>query len=102
VTAPAVRSTVRLGERQRERVRLVAESRGSTATPERSPKKKNIVARILLFYRQVVAEMRKVVWPTRQELITYTIVVLVFVISFALIVLVFDLGVARVVRAVFG
>jgi preprotein translocase subunit SecE len=85
-------------------VRLVAESRGSTATPERGqpPKKKNLIARILLFYRQVVAEMRKVVWPTREELITYTIVVIVFVVSFALLVLAFDLGVARVVRAVFG
>jgi len=81
----------------------VAESRGSTATPERgqSPKK-NPIARLLLFYRQVVAEMRKVVWPTRQELITYTIVVIVFVVCFALLVLAFDLGVARVVRAVFG
>jgi preprotein translocase subunit SecE len=85
-------------------VRLVAESRSPTATPERGqpPNKKNLIARILLFYRQVVAEMRKVVWPTRQELITYTIVVIVFVVSFALIVLVFDLGVARVVKAVFG
>ncbi len=84
-------------------MRPVAESRSSTATPERQPpKKKNLIARILLFYRQVVAEMRKVFWPTRQELITYTIVVIVFVVSFALIVLVFDVGVARVVRAIFG
>ena len=85
-------------------MRLVAESRGSTATPEhgQSAQKKGLIARILLFYRQVVAEMRKVVWPTRNELITYTIVVVVFVASFAAIVLVFDIGVARVVRAVFG
>ena len=82
----------------------MAESRGSTATPERgrSPKKKGLITRILLFYRQVVAEMRKVVWPTRQELITYTIVVIVFVVSFALIVLAFDVGVARAVKAIFG
>jgi preprotein translocase subunit SecE len=84
-------------------VRLVAESRSSTATPERGPSpKKNPIARILLFYRQVVAEMRKVVWPTRQELITYTIVVIVFVVAFALIVLAFDVGVARAFRAIFG
>ena len=31
------------------------------------------------FYRQVLAELRKVVWPTRQQLITYFWVVLVFV-----------------------
>ena len=85
-------------------MRSVAESRGSTATDEHghSPQKKGLIARILLFYRQVVAEMRKVVWPTRNELITYTIVVLVFVVSFAAIVLVFDIGVSKVVRAIFG
>ena len=31
------------------------------------------------FYRQVVAELRKVVWPTQEQLITYFIVVMVFV-----------------------
>ena len=79
----------------------MAESRGSTATPEHG-QKKNIFARIALFYRQVVAEMRKVVWPTRQELITYTTVVVVFVAIFAALVLLFDIGIARTVRAVFG
>ena len=82
-------------------MRLVAESRGSTATPEHG-QKKNLISRIALFYRQVVAEMRKVVWPTRQELITYTTVVVVFVAIFAALVLLFDIGIARTVRAVFG
>ena len=82
-------------------MRPVAESRGSSAAPERE-QKKNLFARLALFYRQVVAEMRKVVWPTRQELITYTIVVVVFVSVFAGLVLVFDIGVARSVRAIFG
>ncbi|WP_243790153.1 preprotein translocase subunit SecE [Saccharopolyspora gloriosae] len=31
------------------------------------------------FLREVVAELRKVIWPTRRALITYTLVVLVFV-----------------------
>jgi preprotein translocase subunit SecE len=86
-------------------VRPVAESRGSTATPERgqSPSaRKGPIAKLLLFYRQVVAEMRKVVWPTRNELITYTIVVIVFVVSFAALVLLFDIGVAKVVEWVFS
>jgi len=85
-------------------VRLVSETRGSTATPERgnsSTEKKNLFARIALFFRQVVAEVRKVVWPTRNELITYT-TVLIFVTAFTLAVLVFDVGVARVVEIVFG
>jgi preprotein translocase subunit SecE len=33
----------------------------------------------LTFYRQAVAELRKVVWPTRNQLVTYFWVVLVFV-----------------------
>lgn len=36
-------------------------------------------ARPATFVEQVMAELRKVVQPTRQELITYTIVVFVFV-----------------------
>ena len=83
----------------------MSETRGSTATPERgnsSTEKKNLFARIALFFRQVVAEVRKVVWPTRNELITYTTVVLIFVTAFTLAVLLFDVGVARVVEIVFG
>jgi preprotein translocase subunit SecE len=83
----------------------MTEPRGSTATPERGrPEsgKKGPIAKIALFYRQVVAELRKVVWPTRSELITYTTVVIIFVGLFAAAVLVFDLGVARVVSWVFG
>ena len=36
--------------------------------------------RVALFIRQVVAELRKVVTPTRKELFSYTGVVLVFVV----------------------
>lgn len=31
------------------------------------------------FIREVVAELKKVTWPTRKELINYTIVVVVFI-----------------------
>lgn len=39
----------------------------------------NFFARMGRYFREVRSELRKVVWPTRQELITYTIVVLVVV-----------------------
>ena len=41
--------------------------------------RRNPLARLALFVRQVVAELRKVVYPTQRRLITYTIVVLIFV-----------------------
>ena len=41
--------------------------------------KKGPLKRLATFYRQIVAELRKVVWPTRNQLTTYTTVVIVFV-----------------------
>ena len=40
--------------------------------------RRGFFARIWLFVRQVIDEMRKVVYPTRDELVTFTIAVLVF------------------------
>jgi preprotein translocase subunit SecE len=42
--------------------------------------KRNPLARIVLFIRQVIVELKKVVTPTRKELLSYTVVVLVFVV----------------------
>lgn len=63
---------------------------------------KGIFGRIGLFYRQVVSELRKVVWPTRNQLTTYTSVVLVFVGFVILVVSIFDLVLTKVVFWVFG
>lgn len=54
------------------------------------------------FYRQVVAELRKVVWPTQQQLITYFIVVMVFVVVIMSFVSLLDLGFGKAVFAIFG
>ena len=53
------------------------------------------------FYRQVVAELRKVVWPTQQQLVTYFVVVLAFVLVMMAFVSALDLGFGRLVFAVF-
>jgi preprotein translocase subunit SecE len=49
------------------------------------------------FIRQVVAELRKVVWPTQQQLITYFFVVLVFVIVVMSLVSFLDLAFGKLV-----
>ena len=61
-----------------------------------------IFSRIGLFYRQVVSELRKVVWPTRNQLTTYTSVVLVFVGFIILVVSIFDLVLTKIVFWIFG
>jgi preprotein translocase subunit SecE len=54
------------------------------------------------FYRQVIAELRKVVWPTQQQLVTYLIVVLVFVLVLIAYVSVLDLAFGKAIFALFG
>jgi preprotein translocase subunit SecE len=54
------------------------------------------------FYRQVVAELRKVVWPTQHQLITYFIVVMVFVIVVMSIVSLLDLGFGKLAFEIFA
>lgn len=61
-----------------------------------------IFGRMGRFVREVVAELRKVIWPTRKELLTYTAVVVVFVTIILTIVGLLDLGFAKVVLYVFG
>ncbi len=54
------------------------------------------------FYRQVVAELRKVVWPTRPQLVTYFWVVLVFVVVVMTFVSLLDLGFGKAAFALFA
>ena len=58
--------------------------------------------RIGLFFREIVAELRKVIWPTRNELLTYTAVVVVFVTVMTAIVAGLDYVYAKGVLFVFG
>ncbi|HEX6522628.1 MAG TPA: preprotein translocase subunit SecE [Streptosporangiaceae bacterium] len=55
-----------------------------------------------LFLRQMAAELRKVIWPTRKELITYTVVCLVFVVFMVAIVTSLDFGFTKLMFWVFG
>ena len=64
--------------------------------------KKGPLKRLALFYRQIVAELRKVVWPTRSQLTTYTTVVIVFVVIMIGLVTVIDYGLDHAAKYVFG
>ncbi|MBC9955864.1 preprotein translocase subunit SecE [Yimella sp. cx-51] len=63
---------------------------------------KGFFGRILLFIRQVIDEIRKVVRPTREELTQYTVVVLVFLVFIMLFVVGVDWVFSRGVSWVFG
>ncbi|GGX62144.1 preprotein translocase subunit SecE [Streptomyces minutiscleroticus] len=64
--------------------------------------KKGPLKRLALFYRQIIAELRKVVWPTRGQLTTYTTVVIIFVVIMIGLVTVIDYGLNHAAKYVFG
>ncbi|HEY2764925.1 MAG TPA: preprotein translocase subunit SecE [Pseudonocardiaceae bacterium] len=70
--------------------------RGATDT------KVSLPGKAVRFLREVVAELRKVIWPTRKQLVTYTTVVLVFVSVMVTYVALLDLGFGKAVFYVFG
>jgi preprotein translocase subunit SecE len=65
-------------------------------------KKPNVFARLVIFIRQVFAELRKVVTPTRSELLKFTLVVLGFVVVMMALVYGLDVLFVWVTTAVFG
>ncbi|MDY6870507.1 MAG: preprotein translocase subunit SecE [Actinomycetota bacterium] len=57
---------------------------------------------VVTFIKQVVAELRKVIWPNRKQMVSYTSVVLVFLAFMVALIAGFDYGMARLVGLVFG
>ncbi|MDI3314588.1 MAG: preprotein translocase subunit SecE [Mycobacterium sp.] len=62
----------------------------------------NPIAFVYNYLSQVVAEMRKVIWPNRKQMITYTSVVLVFLAFMVALIGLADFGLAKLVMLVFG
>ncbi|WP_305786108.1 preprotein translocase subunit SecE [Symbioplanes lichenis] len=81
---------------------------GGTAVRERTDSGKGKATkerrrgRIGGFFREVVGELRKVIWPTRRELLTYTAVVIVFVAVMTTIVALLDYGFGKAILTTFG
>lgn len=62
----------------------------------------NPIAFVYNYLKQVVGEMRKVIWPSRKQMLTYTSVVLVFLAFMVALVGGTDLGLSKLVLLVFG
>jgi preprotein translocase subunit SecE len=108
----------REGSAGRERPRTAADRRGrrsEESTPSDAPARRgasvregarpgrvSLLGRFTRFLREVVAELRKVIWPTRNQLVTYTIVVLVFVSFMVALVSLLDYAFGRGVLFLFG
>jgi preprotein translocase subunit SecE len=119
-TAVVTRPQRPTGKRSRQRVEAdddesssgAVELTESTAEEEtgKKPKKAgkprgqstNPIAYVYNYLKQVVAELRKVIWPNRKQMGTYTSVVLAFLVFMVALIGLVDLGLARLVLLVFG
>ena len=75
---------------------------GRAAVREARPARVSLFSRLARFLREVVGELRKVIWPSRRQEVTYTIVVLVFVSFMVALVWALDLVFAQGVLYLFG
>ncbi|WP_100511929.1 preprotein translocase subunit SecE [Mycobacteroides abscessus] len=77
-------------------------SRKPANNKDKSGPSRNPLVQLWVFLQQVVAELRKVIWPNRKQMVSYTSVVLVFLVFMVTLIGVIDLGLARLVMLVFG
>ena len=72
--------------------------------PRRAPTARRATRSLFVwtYLQQVVAELRKVIWPNRKQMVSYTTVVLVFLAFMVTLIGLVDLGLAKLVMAVFG
>ena len=63
---------------------------------------RNPITYVWNYLNQVVAELRKVIWPNRKQMVSYTTVVLVFLVFMVALIGGVDLGLAKLVTLVFG
>ena len=125
VTEPATRPQRPTGKRTRQRavdagddvdvesadeVEVSKEDKtkkGAKAKKANKPKKPgdrsaNPFVFVYSYLKQVVAEMRKVIWPNRKQMLTYTSVVLAFLAFMVALVGLADFGLTKLVLLVFG
>jgi preprotein translocase subunit SecE len=74
---------------------------GKKTAKKREPRPNPFVF-VWTFLKQVVAELRKVIWPNRKQMISYTTVVLFFLAFMVALIGGVDLGFAKLVGLVFG
>lgn len=57
--------------------------------------------RLLSFFKDVFRELKKVKWPNKRELTTYTTVVVIAVVIVAAIIWVVDVGYTQILQLIF-
>jgi preprotein translocase subunit SecE len=82
---------------------MATQTRGEAApSGAKRPAKRENRTTPAVFVRQVVGELRKVNWPTRNMMVTYTVACVAFVVVLATIVTLLDVGFTKLMFWIFG
>ncbi|WNG88620.1 preprotein translocase subunit SecE [Mycobacterium sp. ITM-2016-00317] len=73
-----------------------------TARQPKDGPSRNPIAFVINYLKEVVGELRKVIWPNRKQMVTYTTVVLIFLVFMVALIGGVDLGLTKLVTWVFG
>ena len=63
-------------------------------------KKPNIFVRMKRYFKEVGAELKKTVWPTKKDLVKYTGVVMSFIVVFAVVVGAMDFALVELLNLI--
>jgi preprotein translocase subunit SecE len=91
--------TAKKGAKRADRAKAAKKAKKPKKSGDRSA---NPFVFVYNYLKQVVAEMRKVIWPNRKQMLTYTGVVLAFLAFMVALVGLADFGLAKLVMLVFG
>ena len=61
---------------------------------------KNLGLRVVRSFKEMYAELKKVTWPQRGELINYTLVVLAFMVAMGVVIFAIDAGAGALIRMI--
>jgi preprotein translocase subunit SecE len=81
------------GAKKPKKAKKAGKSQGQSTNP---------ISYVYNYLKQVIAELRKVIWPSRKQMGSYTSVVLAFLVFMVTLIGLVDLGLARLVLWVFG
>jgi preprotein translocase subunit SecE len=85
------------GRRRAKEAKEAKKAKRSQTGPSRNP-----FAAIVQFLREVVSELSKVIWPQRRQMVSYTLIVIVFVAVVVSFVALLDIGFAKLALWLLG
>lgn len=79
-----IKSKIKITEKKKPEKKTKITSKDTKNTKKKVTSKKNKKGGILLFFKEVRSEVSKVKWPSKKDMVKYSIATIVFVIFFAL------------------